>query len=131
AILPNADSTCQARASQPSIWSVIAAAPNRIAAGQLWPPSQVSSSTTNTGITASRATVSTLGIWASGAGTARVAMLKGYGGGGDAHPARLRQRAQPCVSARLAGSDRRLGLLGVALSHACPRGGPNPRRGSY
>ena len=38
---PNADSTCQRRARKPSIWSVIAAAPNRIAAGQLVPPSEL------------------------------------------------------------------------------------------
>ena len=41
AILPNADSTCQRRARKPSIWSVTAAAPKRIAAARLLPPSAV------------------------------------------------------------------------------------------
>src|SRR3954466_13411874 len=83
AILPKLDSTRQRRASQPSIWSVTAATPKTIAAGQLCPPSALSSRTTKTGISASRTIVSALGICATGAGTARVATLEGYGGDGS------------------------------------------------
>src|SRR5437773_7241605 len=129
AILPKADSTCQLRASQPSIWSVIAAAPNRIAAGQLWPSSVASRSPTKTGMTARRAIVSAFGIWAKGAGTARVAMLTGYGGGRDAQPAGVRERPQPRVPAGLAGPNGRWRLLGVARVHAGPGRGTVPRTG--
>ena len=37
AYLPNSDSTCQRRASQPSTWSVIPATAKMIPAAQLWP----------------------------------------------------------------------------------------------
>ena len=69
ATLPNADSTRQRRASQPSSWSVIAASPKTIPAGQLGPSARRTSSTTKTGIAANRRIVSTFGSWRSGAET--------------------------------------------------------------
>src|SRR5205085_3604289 len=74
ATLPNCDSTRQRRARKPSIWSVIAAAPKTIAAGQLWPWSEERTRATKTGMSASRTSVSAFGSCASGAGTARVAI---------------------------------------------------------
>src|SRR5438477_1215911 len=74
ATLPNCDSTRQRRARKPSIWSVIAATPNTIAAGQLCPWSEERTSATKTGMSASRTSVSAFGSCASGAGTARVAI---------------------------------------------------------
>src|SRR5436190_18085197 len=114
AILPNSDSTCQRRATQPSIWSVTAAPPKTIAAAQLCPPSELRISAMKTGIIASRAIVKALGIHR---------MLKGYGGGGDPLVAGVRQRAQPRLPARLAGAHRGRGLLGLARVDA----GPGPR----
>src|SRR4051794_26216335 len=117
AIFPKSDSTCQRRASQPSTWSVIAATPKTIAAAQLCPPSEASTSAMKTGIIASRAIVRALGIHR---------MLKGYGGGGDPLVAGVRQRAQPRLPARLAGPHRGRGLLGLARLDAGPRPGPDP-----
>src|SRR5436190_17180712 len=114
AILPNSDSTCQRRATQPSIWSVTAAPPKTIAAAQLCPPSELRISAMKTGIIASRAIVKALGIHR---------MLKGYGGDGDPLVAGVRQRAQPRLPARLAGAHRGRGLLGLARVDA----GPGPR----
>src|SRR6266508_3443615 len=71
---PKSDSTRQRRARNPSIWSVMPATPNTIPAGQLWPPSAVSISATKTGMSPSRATVSTFGSCCKGAETARVAI---------------------------------------------------------
>src|SRR2546421_3192942 len=80
ATLPNCDSTRQRRARKPSTWSVIAATPKTIAAGQLWPWSEERTSPTKTGMSASRTSVSAFGSCASGAGTARVAIrAQGYG----------------------------------------------------
>src|SRR5439155_10303698 len=118
AILPNSDSTPQRRASQPSIWSVTPATPKTIAPAQLWPPSLTSTSATKTGIRISRPIVSRFGIAASGAGTARAAMLKGYGGGRAAHASGVRERPQPRVPAGPAGSNRGWRLLGLAGVHA-------------
>src|SRR6266540_2139075 len=73
-IRPKSDSTRQRRARNPSIWSVMPATPNTIPAGQLWPPSAVSISATQTGMSPSRATVSTFGSCCKGAETARVAI---------------------------------------------------------
>src|SRR5919112_3139927 len=53
------------------------ATPKTIPAGQLWPPSALSISTTKTGIRISRAIVSAFGSCWSGAGTARVAISVG------------------------------------------------------
>src|SRR3954468_7474309 len=118
AILPKLDSTRQRRASQPSIWSVTAATPKTIAAGQLWPPSALSSRTTKTGISASRTIVSALGICATGAGTARVATVEGYGGGGNPLVAGLRQCPFPRLPARAARAHRGRRLLGLARRDA-------------
>src|SRR5438876_11924034 len=74
AILPKADSTRQRRASQPSTWSLTPAAPKRIAAIQLWPPSAAIKTAAKTGISASRRTVSAFGTYASGVETAGVDM---------------------------------------------------------
>src|SRR6185295_14132473 len=92
----------QRRASHPSIWSVTAATPKTIAAGQLWPPSEARIRTTKTGTRISRQMVRTFGIAASGAGTARAAMLKGYGGGRAPHDSGVRERPLPRVPARIA-----------------------------
>src|SRR5215211_3774222 len=64
AIFPKFDSTCQRRASQPSSWSVIPAAAKISAAGQLFPSSAVTSTTTKTWMATSRSTVSAFGSWA-------------------------------------------------------------------
>src|SRR5205807_8068483 len=66
-------------ARKPSTWSVIAATPKTIAAGQLCAWSEARTSPTKTGMSASRTSVSAFGSCASGAGTARVAIrLQGY-----------------------------------------------------
>src|SRR5439155_10485965 len=122
ATLPNCDSPLQRRASQPSTWSVIAATPKTLAAAQLWPPSEASSSAMKTGIIASRAIVRALGI---------DRMLKGYGGGGDPQPAGVRQRAQPRLPARLARPHGGRGLLGLARVHAGRGPGTVPRTGPH
>ncbi len=61
ATLPNADSTCQRRASQPSIWSVSAAATKTMPAAQLCPPVASAMMITKTGTSASRRIVSAFG----------------------------------------------------------------------
>src|SRR3954447_11332778 len=122
AILPKLDSTRQRRASQPSIWSVTAATPKTIAAGQLCPPSALSSRTTKTGISASRTIVSALGICATGAGTARVATVEGYGDGGNTLVAGLRQCPFARLPARPARANRGRRLLGLARRDARARG---------
>src|SRR6266542_6251656 len=131
AILPKLDSTRHRRASQPSIWSLTPATPNAIAAGQLCPPFEASTNAANTGIRPSRRSVSAFGIWASGAGIARAAMLTGYGGGRSGHIAGVRERAQPRVSARLARADRGRGLLGLAGVHAGHGPGSDPGTGPF
>ena len=76
AYLPNSDSTCQRRASQPSTWSVIAATPKMIPAAQLCPPSACASRTMKTGISANRAIVSAFGSFARiGNGAVSAAMV--------------------------------------------------------
>jgi hypothetical protein len=76
AYLPNSDSTCQRRASQPSIWSVTPATPKTIPAAQSWPPSARASRTTKIGINRNRAIVSALGsCLRRGAGTEAVATI--------------------------------------------------------
>src|SRR5206468_744379 len=114
-----------------STWSVMPAAPRTIAAGQLCPPSEASTSATKTGIRTRRPRVSAFGICATGAGTVRAAMLKGYGGLGDPYSPGLRQRAQSCVSARLARPHRGRGLLGLARVDAGPRRGTVPGTGPF
>ena len=67
---PNSDSTCQRRASQPSIWSVTPATAEDDGRRPALPPSAGIRSTTKTGISASRRIVSAFGTCASGAETA-------------------------------------------------------------
>src|SRR4029079_5380775 len=99
--------------------------PKTIAAAQLWPPSDVRTRPMKMGIITSRAIVRAFGSQR---------MLKGYGGGGNAQPARLRERAQPRLPARSAGPHRGRRLLGVADVHAgsgrgtVPGTGPNRLR---
>src|SRR5437763_3530344 len=73
-----------------------------------------------TGIRTRRPIVSAFGIAARGAGTARAAMVEGYGGGRAAHDPRLRQRAQPRFPAGPPRPDGGRRLLGVARVHAGP-----------
>ena len=69
ATFPNCDSTCQRRARYPSSWSVIAASPKTIPAGQLGPLRSSSSNQTKSGIAANRISVSAFGIWRTGVET--------------------------------------------------------------
>src|SRR5205814_4317806 len=99
--------TSQSRARKPSTWSVTPATPNRIPAGHVGESPAFTISAMKTGIIRSRAIVSAFGTWASGAGTARVAMPKGYshsavvelggpvGGSGQIRPARCRAAHAP------------------------------------
>ena len=76
ATLPNCDSTCQRRARYPSSWSVSAARPKTIPAGQLGPLRSSSSSQTKSGIAAKRSSVSAFGICRTGAETVRASILR-------------------------------------------------------
>src|SRR5712692_1416237 len=75
AIFPKRDSTCQRRARKPSIWSVTPAMSQTIPAGHVCASPACTMKTTKSGIRARRPSVSAFGSWASGAGTARVAIL--------------------------------------------------------
>ena len=57
-------------------------------------------------------------------------MLEGYGGGGNALPAGLRQRPLACVPARAPRSNRGRRLLGLARRHARARGLADGRAGA-